>query len=60
MSDEDYELGAIVITYRLEADAPVISVTLPGVEDIPMVVQLGMLDYARLTMFGVMRGDIES
>jgi hypothetical protein len=52
--EPDYELGQIVITYALEADAPMINVTLPDTNDIPMVTQLGMLEYARFTCYHLM------
>lgn len=57
--EPDYQLGQIVITYALEADAPIITVTLPELEDIPMVTQLGMLEYARFTCFSLMGGPDE-
>jgi hypothetical protein len=47
---EDVELGRIEIVYLVTDDSdPVIRVTLPDHQDIPLVVQLGMIDYARHT-----------
>lgn len=59
MSEDDtIPIGEITIAYYLDTDGtPIVSTDLPGTDDIPAVVQLGMLEMARDTLLRTINGD---
>lgn len=50
MPEESIVLGEIVLRYEMNNDVMLVNVELPDSDDVPVVVQLGMLDLARDTI----------
>ena len=55
MSKKDVRIGQIQIRYSIDKDGtPVISTKFPDVEDVPMAMQIAMLEFARVELTKIM------